>query len=127
MLETPYLQTVRSAPIVDRLWYNGVLYPVKTAQVNPSTATTTEIVPAVVGKQLMVVDWWGTSDSEQTLTIQDDAGTPVVIERMYPAERGGKNWGGVGVNDKLGTSGQALDVVTSGSGNAFVKIKYIEV
>ena len=126
-LETKRSGSVLAATIGDRFWYKGTEYQVKTAQVNPSTATTTEIVAAVVGKQLMVVDWWGNTDTAQTVTIQDDNGSPVVIERQYMAATGGKNRGGFAVNDRLGTSGQALDVVTSNSGNAFVKVWYIEV
>ena len=84
-------------------------------------STATQIVPASGSKSFTLIDIVISTDTELTISLQDDSGSPVVIMNgmYFPATSiWSKTWAaGLPV-----TAGQDLDVLASGAGNVSVTV-----
>ncbi len=90
-----------------------------------STATTTELVPAVAGEKIEVLGWSVMGAGDGYVTLQDDADTPVKQDIARVKDGGGKvlaahgdGWG------MFCTRGKALDLVTSAAVRVVGQVTY---
>jgi len=111
---------------IDTIELGGSQYTVKTADVLATSSGNTQLIAAPgANLAIRILTWhiWG--DTAMTVLIQDAAGTPVVIERGYPAANGG----GVDGKEKLhriATTNTAINLNLSINGNVFCQVTYIE-
>ena len=107
---------------------DGTVLTVKSAQVTATASGNTQILAAVVTKQIKILAHAMFSDTALTVKVQDAAGSPNVLNGpWYPAANGGIVNSFPKENDQIGDSNVATNVNLSANGNVNVKIVYVEV
>ena len=114
---------------VGRVIIDGVLYSVKSARVQATASGNTQIVAAVTGSRIRPVAWTvGPVSAAVVVTIQDAAGTPVVLAGPFEvAANGGIANPVYKESDQEGTVSTAVNVNLSGASNVPVTLWYVEV
>lgn len=114
---------------IGRVFIDDVLYPVLSARARATAGGNTQIVAAVGGRKIRPVAWSvGPVSTAVTVTIQDTAGTPVVIAGPFDcATNGGIINGTYKESDQEGTVGLAINVNLSGVSNVTVHLWYVVV
>ena len=111
-----------------RVLADDVLYTVKSARVNATASGNTQLIAAVAGKKIVLLTWnVGPASAAGTVTIQDAAGTPVVLAGpFYVAANGGTNNPVEKESDQEGTVSLAVNVNLSAIFNCPVSVTYVE-
>ena len=119
------------AGLVDlgRVLIDGTLYTVRSARVRATAAGNTQIVAAVADRSIRPIAWAiGPVSAATEVTLQDTAGTPVILVGPFPyAENGGDRNSVYKESDQQGTSGLAVNVNLSVASNVTVHVWYVEV
>ena len=108
---------------------DSVLYTVKSARVRATASGNTQILAAVAAKQIKPIAYSvGPVSAAVTVTVQDAAGTPIIMLGPFDcAANGGIVDGTPKENDQIGTSNTAINVNLSGTANVTVHLRYVEV
>ena len=114
---------------VGRVLIDAVLYTVKSARVRATTSGNTQLVAAVSGISIRPLSYTvGPASAAGVVTIQDAAGTPVVLVGPFDlAANGGIVNSVFKQSDQQGTSGEAINVNLSVSLNVTIQLWYCEV
>ncbi len=118
---------VLAVPSTDRVAYQGQVYRVQSARVRATASGNTVLVAAVSGRQIGILSWTvGPVSAAVTVTIQDAAGTPVVLAGPFDCAANG----GIVVGRRapvLATLSTDVNVNLSAAANVTVMVEYIEV
>ena len=114
---------------VGRVVIDGVLYSVKTARVRATASGNTQLIAAVTGSKIRIIAYAvGPVSAAVVVTIQDAAGTPVVMVGPHDCAANGGIVNAVYKDtDQEGTVGTAVNVNLSGAANVTVQVSYVEV
>ena len=114
---------------VGRVVIDGVLYSVKTARVRATASGNTQLIAAVTGSKIRIIAYAvGPASAAVVVTIQDAAGTPVVMAGPWDvAANGGIVNAVYKETDQEGTVSTAVNVNLSLAANVTVAVSYIEV
>ena len=120
---------VSAAPELSRVYIDGSIYTVKSARVTAASSGNTQLVPVVVGSKIRPIALRvGPVSAAVTVTIQDAAGTPVILAGpFYCAANGGIVDGVYKDSDQEGTVSVAVNINLSATANVPVHFWYVEV
>lgn len=120
---------VSAAPELSRVYIDGSTYTVKSARVRATASGNTQLVAAVTGSKIRPIAWTiGPVSAAVTVTIQDAAGTPVVIAGPFDcAANGGIVNAVYKESDQEGTVSTAINVNLSGVANVTVHFWFVEI
>ena len=119
---------VSAAPNLSDVYIDGKSYPVKSARVRATASGNTQLVAAVVGSKIRPIAWTvGPVSAAVVVTIQDAAGTPVVLAGPFDcAANGGIVNGTYKDSDQEGTVSVAVNVNLSATANVTVHFWFVE-
>ena len=114
---------------ISRVLIDDVLYSIKSARVRATASGNTQLIAAVVGSKIRLVSYAvGPASAAVVVTIQDAAGTPVVLAGPWDvATNGGIVDSEYKESDQEGTAGLAVNVNLSLAANVTVHVRYVEV
>lgn len=114
---------------IGRVLIDNVLYSVKSARVRATASGNTQLVAAVSGSKIRPVAYTvGPASAAVVVTIQDAAGTPVVMCGPFDlAANGGIVNSVYKDTDQEGTVSTAVNVNLSTTANVTVQLWYVEV
>ena len=117
--------------IVDlgRVVIDSLVYTVKTARLRATASGNTQLIAAVVGSKIRIIAYAvGPVSAAVVVTIQDAAGTPVVMVGPHDcATNGGIVNAVYKETDQEGTVSTAINVNLSLAANVTVAVSYVEV
>lgn len=113
---------------LSRVLLDGVLYTIKSARVRATASGNTQLIAGVTGKKIVLLSWnVGPGSAAVVVTIQDAAGTPVVLAGPFDcATTGGTNNSVEKESDQEGTVDLAVNVNLSLAVNVTVSVTYVE-
>ena len=120
---------VSAVPELSRVYIDGSVYLVKSARVRATASGNTQIVAAVTGSKIRPLAWTvGPASAAVVVTIQDAAGTPVVLAGPFDcAANGGIVNSTYKESDQEGTVSVAVNVNLSATANCTVHMWFVEV
>ena len=112
-----------------RVVIDQVVYVVKTSRTRATASGNTQAIAAVTGSKIRLIAYTiGPTSAAVVVTIQDGAGTPVVMAGPFDcAANGGIANSVYKESDQEGTVSQSVNINLSASANVTVALWYVEV